>query len=35
MKKNTKKTNARTPIVITAVEERIELAEERYEEARK
>ena len=34
MKKNTKKTNARTPIVITA-EERIERAEERYEEARK
>ena len=34
MKKNTKKTNVRTPIVIAA-EERIERAEERYEEARK
>ena len=31
----TKKTNVRTPIVIAAVEERIERAEERYEEARK
>ena len=35
MKKNTKKTNAKTPIIITAAEERIERAKEQYGEARK
>ena len=35
MKKNTKKSNAKTPIIIAAVEERIEAAKARHEEARR
>ena len=35
MKKNTKRANAKTPIIITAAEERIERAKEQYGEARK